>query len=90
VLDLNYFSFFSNPNPNPTHLPKHQSSALIISFLSVFDMQNITLCMRTWREVRNFARHRITTGRFVVGDFAFCLKGLRSRFFHTSMVRGAP
>jgi len=50
-LDLNYFSFSnSNPNPNPTHLPKHQT--LIISFLSVFDMYNITLCMRTWREVR--------------------------------------
>jgi len=33
---------FSNPKPNPklTHLPKHQTlvQALIISFLSVFDM----------------------------------------------------
>jgi len=35
ILDLNYFSFF---HPNPTHLPKHQTIALIISFLSVFDM----------------------------------------------------
>jgi len=24
VLDLNYFSF-SNPNPNPTNLPKHET-----------------------------------------------------------------
>jgi len=24
VLDLNYF-YFSKPNPNPKHLPKHQT-----------------------------------------------------------------
>jgi len=56
VLDLNYFSF-SNPKLSLTlHTYQNTKSlALIISFLSVFDMQNITLCMRTWREVRNFA-----------------------------------
>jgi len=50
VLDLNYISF---SNPNPTHLPTDQTlrQALITSFLSVFDMQIITLCMRIWREV---------------------------------------
>ena len=35
------------------------ATTLIISFLSVFDMKNITLCVRTWRGVRNFAWHRI-------------------------------
>jgi len=42
VFDLNYFSF-SNPNinPNPTHLTKPW--ALIISFLRVFYMSNITV-----------------------------------------------
>jgi len=50
ALDLNYFS-------NPTHLYLNtKPRALIISFLSVFDMlHNVALGIRTWREVRNFA-----------------------------------
>ena len=36
-------------------MPKHQT--LTISFLSVVDVQNITLCMHTRREVRDCARH---------------------------------
>jgi len=35
-----------------------KSYALIISFLSVFDMLNAALWIRIWREVRNFAWHR--------------------------------
>jgi len=53
VLDPHYFYI---SNPNHTHLPKHQT--LIFSFLSVLDMLNVALSMRTWREVRNFAWHR--------------------------------
>jgi len=49
-IDLNYFSF---SNPTQTLTPhtylNTKQWALIISFHSVFDMQNITLCMRTWR-----------------------------------------
>ena len=29
-----------------------------MSFHSVFGMQNVTLCMRTWYEVRNFASQK--------------------------------
>jgi len=60
ILDLNYFSF---SNPDPTHFPKHQT--LIISFLSVFDVQNSSLlcaCAHGVKsensQVRNFAWHR--------------------------------
>jgi len=52
---------------------------LIIRFLSVFDMLNITLCMRTWREVRSF---RIIfppcLPRYVPGDFSRPRKFLRN------------
>ena len=36
-----------------------------MSFLSVFDVTNITLCMRTWREVINFGsqKFRFTHGQ---------------------------
>jgi len=36
-LDLNYFSN-PKPNPNPTHLPKHQTLSPNHGFLSVFGM----------------------------------------------------
>jgi len=49
---------------NPTQtLTRHtylntNSQALIISFISVFGMYDITLCIRTWYEVRNFASQK--------------------------------
>ena len=59
VLDLNYFSF-SNPNPAITRHTYLNTKpyAPIITFLNAFDMLNNTLCMCTWREVRNIAWHR--------------------------------
>jgi len=60
VVDINYFSFSqTNPNPNLTHLPKHEFLSPNKSVLSIFGLQNITLCMCTWCGVRNFAWHRI-------------------------------
>jgi len=36
-----------------------------MSFLSVFDMKNVTLYMRTWREVRNFANQEFLISHHV-------------------------
>ena len=58
-LDLNYFSFSNATQTLTPHTYLHTKPwALIISFVSVFDMQNSTLCMRIWREVRNFASQK--------------------------------
>ena len=60
VADLNYFSF-STPKAilnRDTYLNTNYQ-VLIVSFISVFGMYNITLCMHTWYEVRNFAWHQV-------------------------------
>ena len=46
--------FCGNGVPTPLFLALHSCWAPIIRFLSVFDTYNITMCMRTWREVKNF------------------------------------
>jgi len=59
VLHLNYFSFsHPNPNLNPPYLPKHEFLSPNNTFIRVFGVWNITLCMRTWCEIRNFASQK--------------------------------
>jgi len=36
-----------------------------MSFLSVFDMKNVILCMRIWCEVRNFASQKFLISHHV-------------------------
>jgi len=84
VVDLNYFSFsHPNPNPIPTHLHKHEFLSPKISFISVFGMYSITVCMRSlhWYEVRNFASQKFRlragccpTPEIVVHHVVFSLK----------------
>jgi len=74
VLGLNYFSF-SNPNPKPTHQPKHQTQSPKIQFSQhILHVKHYSVTThQRWARIRTWSGSRLdrTDKIFVVSMWLF-------------------